>query len=381
MQDFPGLSREFFEMLFHNITSAIFIVDSDARIRSFNDSFRAIFFDDSAQIEGGYCGNVLGCKYTVEEDADCGRTTNCTRCEFRNSIFRTLIEKVPTNKSHLVRDFYIRGQSVQKHFQYSTRHIHFQGENMVLVVVDDITELEAQRRQLEELVAAKDRFFSILAHDLKGPLNTVLGFSSLLANHAALLTREEIIEQGAMLHQSVRNMYRLLENLLDWARSQTGLLKPDFELVLLNNLINENIELFQSRATEKGIQLVNMSKKPVMAWCDQNTMRTVVRNLVSNAIKFTPGGGQVMVRANRENGNAVLSVRDTGVGIDEPHLDNLFRIDYRHTAEGTDREKGTGIGLVLCQEFVRLNKGSISVISQKNAGTEFVVSLPSAPES
>ena len=379
MGAFPDITREFFELLFDNITSAIFIVDDQARIHLFNDSFKAIFLDDESHVEGGYCGNVIGCRYAVEENLDCGRTSNCSRCDFRNSILSALIEKVPTYKARLSRQFFIRGSKVEKHFQYTTRHINYHGDNMVMVIVDDITELEQKRTQLEELIAAKDRFFSIIAHDLKGPLNTVMGFSSLLANHAQYLSSDEIIEHGTKLNKSVRNMYRLLENLLEWARSQTGSLIPKFQTIAIDTLIEESVELHREWAAKKGIELEVQTNGQVEAVCDLNTIQAVLRNLISNAIKFTPSGGRITLHSSRENGQAVLKVSDTGIGISPDQLQNLFRIDVRQSSNGTNEEKGTGLGLILCREFIELNRGVLHINSSSDAGTTFSVYLPSTP--
>ena len=145
--DFRDLreSNDFLNALINNITSAIFLVDRDVKIRNFNDPFQALFQKDEDKILGERCGNVIGCAFTVDQSKDCGETKNCDECELRRSILKSFLEKVPTYREKIERDFYIKGEKISKYFQFSTKYIQWNHETMVLIVVDDITALETQR--------------------------------------------------------------------------------------------------------------------------------------------------------------------------------------------------------------------------------------------
>lgn len=369
-------SNDFLYTLFNNITSAIFIVDSDLIIRNFNDSFRSLFLEESSQIEEGLCGNVLGCKYAVEESVDCGNTTNCDKCNLRNALLKSLVDQVPTYKSKLVRSFYISGIKTEKHLQYTTKYIMYEGSEMVLVIVDDITKFEEQKAELEDINSSKDRFLSILAHDLKGPLNSLAGFLNMLINHIDDLEKTEIIDLGVQLDQRVNNLKQLLQNLLDWAHSKTGGHKYDFKSVEITNMIQENINLFKTIAEEKEIMLNYGCDDKVYAYCDYDSINTVIRNLLSNALKFTQSNGTVSLHVERDASFVRVEIRDNGVGMEEAIIENLFTLNHNTTMKGTANEEGTGLGLVLCNEFARKNNARLEVKSVPQKGSVFTLCLP-----
>ncbi|MCS6820831.1 MAG: hybrid sensor histidine kinase/response regulator [Microscillaceae bacterium] len=243
--------------------------------------------------------------------------------------------------------------------------------------------LEMQRNQLELINQTKDKFFSIIAHDLKGPLNSFIGFTTLLSQHIEYLTTEEIAKLGKDLDKSVKNLKNLIENLLTWARSQTGALEFNFCKIPLHEIVQNNFTLFEPAAQGKNIHLYNHTHQndAVYAWADYNSIDTVVRNLLSNAIKFTKEEGQVNIKTYSQNYHSYIVVSDTGVGIPEEIQDKIFRIDVKYSTKGTAGELGTGLGLMLCHEFVVKNRGKIRLESKVNQGTTFIIELPiSEPE-
>lgn len=240
--------------------------------------------------------------------------------------------------------------------------------------------VEEQNIQLQSLNATKDKFFSILGHDLKSPLNSLSSFSNLLINYFDSLSKEEIQTLAKDLDKSLKNLYSLLDNLLEWARSQTGNIsfKPEsFDLTLV---LNENKELLAAQAGNKQISIVQERTAPLSVSVHKHSITTVVRNLVSNAIKFTPAGGQIKINALENHSNVVVSVADTGVGMSEAVIRNLFRIDSKHSTLGTANEKGTGLGLVLCKDFVEKNGGRLWVESKEGAGSTFFFTIPKSRE-
>lgn len=249
-----------------------------------------------------------------------------------------------------------------------------QKSNLVLQAANE--KIILQNKELQELNATKDKFFSIISHDLKGPLNSLTSFSGLLINYFDSLSKEEIQTLAKDLDKSLKNLFALLENLLEWSRSQTGAIEFKPEAFNLSELIQQNIDLLNAQARTKEITLEYSNAQQVMVMAHKNSVTTVIRNLISNAIKFTPKGGTITLSATKSNEEALISVSDTGVGMSKEVIDKLFRIDAKHSTKGTADEKGTGLGLVLCKDFVEKNNGSIGVQSEEGKGSTFYFTLP-----
>jgi PAS domain S-box-containing protein len=250
-------------------------------------------------------------------------------------------------------------------------------------VVVDITErkivehsLIRSEAQLREVIATKDKFFSIIAHDLKNPLSVISNMSGHLLGNFHEFSDEKKTAYVQLINESSHILYKLLENLLEWSRAQTGKLSFEPKEFDLHELSENNITLFEERAKEKNIELETYIEENSVIVADYNMINTVLRNLVSNALKFTNPGGKVKVFSKRENGNYSLFVSDTGIGIEPLDREKLFRIDVSHSTLGTDNEEGTGLGLILCKEFIDKHNGKIEVESQKGEGTTFIVTLP-----
>jgi signal transduction histidine kinase len=245
-------------------------------------------------------------------------------------------------------------------------------------VKDRTAEIEAQRQELAELNVSKDKFFSIISHDLRSPFNALLGFSQLLSENLDQYDRPNIETMVGKIHLSAENLYALLENLLTWSRIQRGAMEHDPENLELAEIAEDTIDLFVSKAEEKNILLKHGIPQGLMAHADYNMVTTVIRNLVSNAMKFTSDGGKIEVSARSQNETMIeVAVADTGTGIEQEDLSKLFRIDIRYTNVGTAGERGTGLGLNLCKDLVEKNGGTIWVESEVGKGTTFRFTLPS----
>jgi len=255
-----------------------------------------------------------------------------------------------------------------------------------LSVKEDITQRKANEQQLHEnqaklheANATKDKFFSIIAHDLKNPFNAIIGFSQLLLAEGNSLTEEEKKEFVGNIYMASHNTYRLLENLLEWARTQTGAIRFQPDFFDLSMAIEQVREINVTNALKKDISLTSDVPFNTTVYADYQMIMGVLRNLITNAIKFTPSGGKVSISHRLENNKNIIAIRDTGIGIPVNQLEGLFRIDHQFRREGTDSEPGTGLGLVLCKEFVEKNGGSIWVESQTgtdNHGSVFYFSIP-----
>lgn len=246
--------------------------------------------------------------------------------------------------------------------------------NKVLAIAN--RKVQKQNDKLQEVNATKDKFFSIIGHDLKGPLNSLTSFSGLLINHTESLSKEEIKMLATDLDKSLKNLFALLENLLEWSRSQTGNIDFTPEKFNIRTLLENNVQLLEGQAQNKGIKIVNDAPETVMAYGDQNSITTVIRNLISNAIKFTPENGMIKVAAKATGSEVKVAIADNGVGMSEEVMGKIFRIDAKHSTTGTANEKGTGLGLLLCKEFIEKNGGEIWVKSKEEKGSVFYFTIP-----
>jgi PAS domain S-box-containing protein len=253
----------------------------------------------------------------------------------------------------------------------------------ILFVERDITdrkkaeqEIQHQNEELKKLNATKDKFFSIIAHDLKSPFNGILGFSELLKDEARDLDIDSIVEYAGIIHASVKHTFVLLENLLDWARMQQGRIPFEPQEILFNGIVNTEFGVLKNSADQKNIKLIKNIDENLIFTADENMLSTVLRNLVSNAIKFTPKGGEVKVEARVEGDDVKISVCDTGIGIKPETIEKLFKIETSFTTRGTENEKGTGLGLLLCKEFIEKHGGRIWVESEQGQGSIFSFVIP-----
>lgn len=236
-------------------------------------------------------------------------------------------------------------------------------------------QVQQQNIRLQELNHTKDKFFSIISHDLKGPLNSLTSFSHLLIEHTAHLTPEEIQSLARDLDKSLRNLFTLLENLLAWSRSQTGNIDFTPEAFDLSEVLTAIKGLLDSQAQNKNIRIALDVPEECRVHLHRDSINTVLRNLMANAIKFTPPGGTIKAQIVIDGGRLTVSVSDNGVGMEEAVVRKLFRIDTKHSTQGTANEKGTGLGLILCREFVEKNGGTIGVRSRPGQGSEFSISF------
>ncbi|MGD0755863.1 MAG: two-component regulator propeller domain-containing protein [Bacteroidales bacterium] len=230
--------------------------------------------------------------------------------------------------------------------------------------------------ELHDLNASKDKFFSIIAHDLKNPFNTIIGFSEMMKESIKLNDSATFYEYTVMINNSAVQTLRLLENLLEWANSQSGKLSFIPVPVNLSELVMEEFIMTEDMATRKRIDLKNYIPDTLTVVADKNMIRTILRNLITNAVKFTYINGQVQVNAVTSENQVEISVSDTGIGMSEETMTKLFRIDANLSTRGTDNEKGTGLGLFLCKEFVEKHGGKIWVESEEGKGSTFKLLLP-----
>jgi PAS domain S-box-containing protein len=252
-----------------------------------------------------------------------------------------------------------------------------------LAVKEDITErkiienaLKESEEKLKELNSTKDKFFSIIAHDLRNPLGSFKGMTEMLSESYNEFDEEERLSFLQTMKVSADNIFKLLENLLEWSRSQRGTIKLEREDLDLRLLINNNIELSKHSADNKKIILFNNISQSIIVNADANLINTIIRNLISNAIKFTQENGKIVISARSDDAATIVSVRDSGIGMSSDTINKLFKIEQNITTLGTSSEKGTGLGLILSKEFIEKHGGEIWVESEVGKGSTFSFSIP-----
>jgi len=247
-------------------------------------------------------------------------------------------------------------------------------EDVLHTLKNSINKIKKQKKELETLNATKDRFFTIISHDLKNPFNTILGFADFMRSDD--VDSQSKTMMANILYQSAESAYNLLNNLLEWSKSQMNRIDFIPEPLNLNLLCNGCIKVCKINAQKKGITITNQIKDDINIYADPNLFNTIMRNLISNAVKFTPLNGSVIIDAKRMDTNIEISITDDGIGMTKNQINNLFRIDKKESRSGTANEKGTGLGLLLCKEFVEKHNGQIWVESEVSKGSTFYFSIP-----
>lgn len=252
-----------------------------------------------------------------------------------------------------------------------------------IVQVQDITKRKRNEEQvlkyaeeLKNLNASKDKFFSIISHDLRSPFNSLLGLTEFISHYYDDMNPSEVKSSILNVYNSAQQVYNLILNLLEWSMLQSGRLKVEKGVINLAELGVEIINLYKDAADNKQLELVNNINENILVYADKYMIDTIIRNFVSNSIKFTNSGGKIIIKGVINGDNAEVSVTDTGIGISIANQKNLFRIDEQFRRDGTANEKGTGLGLILCKEFIEKNNGVLWVESEEGKGSRFSFTVP-----
>ncbi|MCL2074198.1 MAG: ATP-binding protein [Marinilabiliaceae bacterium] len=253
----------------------------------------------------------------------------------------------------------------------------------IVVIFSDISSRKADEEQilkytheLRELNNTKDKLFSIIAHDLKNPFHALLGISSALSKEVSSGNLQQIQNYADIIFDSAKKGYELLTNLLEWTRLQSGRLKVIKENLSILEIINENISLVTNHANAKNLSIQYVDDVDYQIFSDKAIINVILRNLISNAIKFTPFNGKISITIRETENFLIISVIDNGIGITEEDMKKLFRLDVTHTTVGTNNEIGTGLGLIICKEFVNKIGGSVYAESIYGQGATFTFTIP-----
>lgn len=260
-------------------------------------------------------------------------------------------------------------------YQARTRVIKRTNKMLETKVNERTMDLDKTIKELNQEIATKDKFFSIIAHDLRSPFTGLIGLLKYLVEDVDSITKEELKNISETMLKSAEITFELLENLLQWARIKTGRINYEPEILNLKRTLDEVIELYRDTALNKKISINRIANDDIYVFADENMLKTVLRNLISNSIKFTNREGEINISVADESSFIRIKVCDSGVGMSQEKLDRIFEVDKNTSSLGTENEKGSGLGLILCKEFIELNKGTITVNSKLGKGSEFSFTL------
>lgn len=356
------ISRLQLEATIENTPSvAVQWYDKDGKILYWNRASEIIYGYNRAECLGK---TLLGILFEEEEE--------------HNKFLERLNIVNTTNQPYGPYEAEIIDKDHQKHILLSTLFsIRSKGEDKIFVCMDvDITKMKQLEQQLKETISEKDKFFSIIAHDLKTPFMGFLGGTKLIAEEINNLSMAELQELAYHLQNSASNLLKLLENLLEWSRIQRDMVKFNPENFDLYNLITNNINLVAARCQMKNLKIITNVKENTIIKADMNMLNAILRNLISNAIKFSNSGSTIEVNASKNDKSFIITVKDQGIGIPEELKDHIFSTTGKTSRKGTDGEDSTGLGLVLCKEYVMKHNGKIWFESKVNEGTTFYIEIP-----
>jgi PAS domain S-box-containing protein len=387
-------TKDYLENLINYANAPIIVWNPDARIQLFNHAFEHLTGYTSEEVEGKNLDMLFPKASLMESNAKIkdALTENWKTIEIpiltKNKEIRTVLwnsANIYDTDKKTVLSTIAQGNDITERInaeqiakertkELEVANLHLKEELTERFLAQEA--LKKSEAQLKELNATKDKFFNIVAHDLKNPFTSLIGSSELLFRNIDQMDNEKIKTLALILNDASKSGYAILQNLLDWSRSQTGLLKFNPENINLRNLIDEHILNLEQISSNKEIRIHSEVKDDLFIYGDKNMIKTILRNLLSNAVKYSYRSGKVIVCATANDHEVIISVKDTGIGIPKENIYKIFRIDAKYSIPGTENEQGTGLGLKLCKEFAEKQGGKIWVESIENEGSEFKFSIP-----
>lgn len=355
----------YYNSILNSMGDAVFVKDNQSRILIVNDAFCKLFDLSRKHIIGK----------TLAEDVS---------PEEREVFLSIDKEVLKTGQENLNEEsLTVRGGETRIIFTRKTRYIDGYGNKFIIGVIRDITDkhlaekaLHESELRLKDLNKTKDKLFSVIAHDLRGPFQSILSLSEFLIDNEAENGKEDVRNYGAHIFSTAKTTLDLLDNLLSWSKSQIGALKFNPQSIELSNIVDQVLTVSASQAEIKNISIQTKNIHSVRAIADQNMLKAILLNLISNAIKFTNSGGEIKISVTEKEEQIEVSITDNGVGVSQDRLKRLFNSPSNDSTYGTANERGTGLGLLLCKEFAEKQGGEIWVESTEGVGSDFRFTLP-----
>lgn len=379
-----AILNEELNQVFENAAVALILVDKEGRIKLINKAGEELFGQRIVDVKGKLAGEAFKCVHAFINDyVVCGKTEECPNCPLRNSFEDTYNTGENHYKVHGNLDIQGEDSTYQLYLLISTSLLNITSNKYVLLTIEDITkeidlqnELKERGKELEELIATRNKFFTIIAYDLINSFSTIEGFAKLLLEESSSFTTEERESFLQLIVNSSQNTNRSLENLILWSRLQVGNMDYALENVNIVDLINDTVSQLRAMAEKKNINIEVSLPEQLCLTLDKFMISTVLRNLITNAIKYTHKSGSISINLEEKEGRIQVSVKDNGIGIYKENIAKLFKITEKFSMQGTEQEEGTGLGLILSKGFIDLHNGEIMVESQIGKGSTFTFTLP-----
>ncbi len=355
-----------------------------------SEKYKALFdLSNDAIIIFSLAGEVVDCNAVARNLFGCDRP-GIKNIDVRNLIPEKLLTSFKETTDDANIDFKEEIEYTAKKFdgtefpvEISTKFFYEGDSKRFIVFLRDISgrkdienKLNSIASELSETNAMKDKFFSIISHDMRTPFHGLLGFSDYLNSDIDSLSKEEIKQICASINNSAKGLFNYFDNLLTWSNVQSGRLKFKNTSIKISEIIKRAVSIINVNANTKLIKIKTELDEGLFVYSDENMLSSVVQNLISNAVKFTEIGGNVLVKATSKNDEVEVTIIDTGIGMDEEKLKNLFKIDHARSSKGTSNEKGTGLGLIIAKELIEKQGGKLKVESEVGKGSTFKFTLP-----
>lgn len=373
----PKLSNEL-NAIFENADVVLMLVDTQGRVVNINPAGLDLIRKEKKYVIGKQNGEVFSCINAFKNGKPvCGNTKACRDCTVRHQINTALTDKTRQEKEDgKLTVFDNEGNKKVLNLLVSTSNISINEEDFMLLTIDEVSKIKQQEEQLKLLNDDKNKFLSILSHDLRSPYNSFIGFTEILLKSWRTMPPEKVDKILSSLLNVSRNSYELLNDLLSWAKSQSGKTQFQPQEIKFSEVFENVNNALQYTAELKHIKLKLINSKNCIVYADTKMLSTILRNLMSNAIKFSEKESSIIIETKETASDVTVSITDEGTGISEETQAHLFDISRVSSTPGTDGEKGSGLGLLLCKEFVEKHKGKISVTSRLGHGSTFSFTLP-----
>jgi signal transduction histidine kinase len=371
--DFSEVNKEIFE----NAAVIMALVDDQGRVVNLNKPGVAMVGKEKVDLLNKAGGEVFNCSNAWSRGKMvCGIGKNCAKCAVRNTVMNTFETGDSIYKKEGYLDVDTGSKIVRLQLLLSAALVTITQQKFVLLTIEDITDLKNKEAKLREAIATKEKFFSVLYNDLRGPISSVIAFTELACEDISNNGPDDCQQNLALIHEEMEHAFKLLENLLLWSRNQKGQIKISPTLLQARKSVNDIIALFGNLLEVKSIEVKNNIPEDIIIKLDKDMFSAVMRNLLSNAIKFSKSESIIKINATKRHDEIEFSIVDQGIGMSEEEQSQLFNLSKEVTKRGTANEKGTGIGLILCREFIEKHKGKLWVESEAHKGTTVYFKLP-----
>ncbi|ASB48335.1 PAS domain-containing sensor histidine kinase [Alkalitalea saponilacus] len=365
--------------IFDNAAIVLILVDREGRVVRINRAGSELVGAGNEKVMGLLAGEALRCVNLYgNENAVCGCTEECTRCDLRNLFSQVFNTSIDIEKR--VGSITVAREGTPQTYKLliSANRVVIEKKQYVLLTIDDITKQKEQEEMLKKLVKTRDKLLSVIAHDLKSPLSVIIGFADYMVANFDKVEKEQINTFLEHIQQSSHDAYNLLDNLFEWTSNQWNKTSMIPKAVKVGDMCNDVLDFCRSIAKGKEVR-IELAEHYSGFWVlDEDMIKTTLRNLVINSIKFTNRGGIVQLETAKNGETLRFVVSDTGIGICKEALESLFKGNGNGSSSGTESEKGSGLGLLICKEFVEKHGAQLEVASEVGKGTSISFSIPPA---